>query len=140
MSLVYGQRQVEEAHTHQWLQMRDQGYDTILNDRLDPVTLSDREEALLEWLDYGVRQAWKLAEPLAEGGIEVEALEQITERWRDDTTELRRMGLHWLALSFEVMSMLKHGLRGAERIADLVKAMKSYSYLDQGVQQEVNLH
>ncbi|MBW4693138.1 MAG: cyclic nucleotide-binding domain-containing protein [Lyngbya sp. HA4199-MV5] len=141
MNLVYGQRQVEEAHTQQWLQLRDQGYDVILNDRLDPATLSDREEALLEWLeDYEVKEAWKLAEPLAEGGMEVEALEQIIERWRDDTTELREMGLHWLALSFEVMSMLKHGLRGAERIAELVKAMKSYSYLDQGVQQQVNLH
>ncbi|PSB24670.1 sensor histidine kinase [Stenomitos frigidus] len=141
MSLVYGQRQVEEDHTQQWLQMRDRGYDAILNGRLDPATLSDREETLLEWLeDYGVKQAWKLSEPLAEGGVAVEALEQITERWRDDTTELREMGLHWLALSFEVMSMLKHGLRGAERISDLVKAMKSYSYLDQGVQQEVNLH
>ncbi|MBW4474121.1 MAG: cyclic nucleotide-binding domain-containing protein [Stenomitos rutilans HA7619-LM2] len=141
MNLVYGQRQVEEAHTQQWLTMRDQGYDAILNDRIDPATLSDREEVLLDWLeDYGVNEAWKLAEPLAEGGVEVEALEQIIERWRDDTTELREMGLHWLALSFEVMSMLTHGLRGAERIAELVKAMKSYSYLDQGVRQEVNLH
>jgi signal transduction histidine kinase len=62
------------------------------------------------------------------------------ERWRNDSTELREMGLHWLALSFEVMSMIKHGLRGAERISELVQAMKSYSYLDQGIQQEVNLH
>jgi signal transduction histidine kinase len=36
--------------------------------------------------------------------------------------------------------MIKHGLRGAERISELVQAMKSYSYLDQGVQQDVNLH
>ena len=41
-------------------------------------------------------------------------------------------------LWFEVMSMIKHGLRGAEKISELVQAMKSYAYLDQGVQQEVN--
>ncbi|MBW4454705.1 MAG: cyclic nucleotide-binding domain-containing protein [Nostoc indistinguendum CM1-VF10] len=141
MNLVYGQRNVEEAHTQDWLRLRDQGYDAILNNRLDPVTLSDRETVLLDWLeDYGVKQAWKLAEPLAEGGIEVETLDQIMERWRNDGTELREMGLHWLSLSFEVMSMIKHGLRGAERISELVQAMKSYSYLDQGVQQEVNVH
>lgn len=141
MNLVYGQRQVEEAHTQHWFQVRDRGYDAILNERLDPVTLSDREEILLDWLeDYGVKQAWKLAEPLAEGGIEVETLNQLMERWRNDSTELREMGLHWLSLSFEVMSMIKHGLRGAERISELVQAMKSYSYLDQGIQQEVNLH
>ncbi|MBD0385260.1 MAG: cyclic nucleotide-binding domain-containing protein [Nostoc sp. C3-bin3] len=141
MNLVYGQRNVEEAHTQDWLKLRDQGYDAILNNRLDPVTLSDRETMLLDWLeDYGVKQAWKLAEPLAEGGIEVETLDQMMERWRNDGTELREMGLHWLSLSFEVMSMIKHGLRGAERISELVQAMKSYSYLDQGVQQEVNVH
>ncbi|MDZ8065450.1 MAG: ATP-binding protein [Nostoc sp. DedQUE08] len=141
MNLVYGQRNVDEAHTQHWLRVRDLGYDAILNNRLDPVTLSDREDILLEWLeDYGVNQAWKLAEPLAEGGVEVETLEQLMERWRNDDTELREMGLHWLALSFEVMSMIKHGLRGSERISELVQAMKSYSYLDQGTQQEVDIH
>ncbi|MBE9106335.1 cyclic nucleotide-binding domain-containing protein [Nostoc cf. edaphicum LEGE 07299] len=141
MNLVYGQRNVDEAHTQHWLRVRDRGYDAILNNRLDPVTLSDREEILLEWLeDYGVNQAWKLAEPLAEGGVEVETLQQLMERWRNDNTELREMGLHWLALSFEVMSMIKHGLRGSERISELVQSMKSYSYLDQGTQQEVDIH
>ena len=68
------------------------------------MTLSDRENVLLEWLeDYGVKQAWKLAEPLAEGGVEVETLDKMMERWRNDETELREMGLHWLSLSFEVM-------------------------------------
>jgi signal transduction histidine kinase len=141
MNLIYGQRQVEEAHTQQWLKARDDGYDAILNDRLDPLSLSDREAILLDWLeDYGVNQAWKLAEPLAEGGIEVETLNQLVQRWRDDPTELRELGLHWLSLSFELMSMIKHGLRGAERIAELVQAMKSYAYLDQSVQQEVDVH
>ncbi|MFN6465418.1 MAG: ATP-binding protein [Nostoc sp. DedVER02] len=141
MNLVYGQRNVEEAHTQEWLSVRDRGYDAILNNRLDPVTLSDRETVLLEWLeDYGVKQAWKLSEPLAEGGVEVETLDRLMERWRNDETELREIGLHWLSLSFEVISMIKHGLRGAERISELVQAMKSYSHLDQGVQQEVDVH
>lgn len=141
MNLVYGQRQVEPEHTQQWLQVRDAGYEAILSDRVDPVTLSDREDSLLNWLeDYGVEQAWQLAEPLAAGGIATETLEQLVERWRDDPTELREIGLRWLALSFEVMSMIKHGLRGAERISELVQAMKSYSYLDQGSQQEVDIH
>jgi signal transduction histidine kinase len=141
MNLVYGQQQVDEAHTLEWLTVRDAGYDAILNDRVDLINLGDREETLLNWLeDYGVNQAWKLAEPLATAGVEPETLEQLMRRWRDDPTELREMGLHWLALSFEVIAMTKHGLRGAERIAELVKSMKSYSYLDQGVQQEVDIH
>lgn len=141
MNLVYGQHNVEEAHTQQWLQARDEGYDTILHDHLDLTELSDREEELLEWLEaYGVGNAWNLAAPLAIGGVRVEMLETLTQRWRDDSTELRDMGVRWLALSFDVMSMIKSGLRGAERIAELVQSMKAYSYLDRGVQQLVDVH
>ncbi|MBC7968972.1 MAG: cyclic nucleotide-binding domain-containing protein [Verrucomicrobia bacterium] len=141
MNLVYGQRQIEAAHTHQWEQARDEGYETILHDRLNLAAASDREEQLLEWLEaYGVANAWNLAEPLSLGGVTVETLDQLTARWKDDSTELRDMGVRWLALSFDVMSMIKSGLRGAERISTLVQSMKAYSYLDQGVQQLVDVH
>ncbi|MBD3884084.1 cyclic nucleotide-binding domain-containing protein [Phormidium tenue FACHB-886] len=141
MNLVYGKVQVEEAHTQQWLKARDDGYDAISKKRVDPITLSDREEELLDWLeDYGVDSAWKLAEPLAEAGITIETLEQLTERWKTDSTELRDLGVRWLALSFEVMSMITSGLHGAERIANLVHSMKSYSHLDQGARQIVDVH
>jgi signal transduction histidine kinase len=141
MNLVYGQRQVDEAHTQQWLKVRDDGYEVILNQRIGALTLRDREDELLAWLeDYGVENAWKLAEPLAEAGVQVETLETLMKRWKDDPTELRDMGLRWLSLSFEVMSMIGSGLRGAERIAELVHSMKSYSHLDQGAQQIVDVH
>ena len=141
MNLVYGQHNIEPAHTQQWEQVRDQGYETILHDRPDLTQLSDREEELLAWLEtYGVANAWNLAAPLASGGITVATLATLTTPWRDDPTELRDMGVRWLALSFDVMAMIKSGLRGAERITDLVQAMKSYSYLDQGVQQLVDVH
>jgi signal transduction histidine kinase len=141
MNLVAGQHQIDEAHTQQWLSVRDDGYKAILNKRIAPVTLSDREDHLLDWLeDYGVDEAWKLAEPLAQAGIEVETLESLITPWRDDPTEMRDMGLRWLGLSFEVMSMIASGLRGAERIAELVQSMKSYSHLDQGAQQIVDVH
>lgn len=141
MNLVYGQRQVEEEHTQQWLKVRDEGYDTIINGRINSITLNEREEQLLEWLEaYEVESAWNLAEPLAAGGMDVETLAGLMERWQDDPTELRDMGLRWLALSFDVMSMIASGLRGAKRISELVQSMKSYSYMDQGAQQIVDVH
>lgn len=141
MNLVVGQQQIEEAHSRQWEQARDDGYEIILHDRPNLTTLSDREEELLEWLEtYGVANAWNLAEPLAIGGVTVETLTNLTTRWQNDPTELRDMGVRWLALSFDVVSMIKSGLRGAERIAELVQSMKAYSYLDQGVQQLVDVH
>jgi signal transduction histidine kinase len=141
MNLVYGSQQVDADHTQEWLQARDDGYEAILKSKFNALELSDREEEILEWLeDYGVADAWKVAAPLAMGDLQVQQLDHLMERWRDNTTELRDLGLRWLALSFDVMSMISSGLRGAERIAELVKSMKSYSYLDQGTQQLIDIH
>lgn len=141
MNLVTGRQNIEESHIQLWEQARDRGYESILHDRLDLSILSDREEELTEWLEeYGVENAWNLAEPLASSGINVETLEILTERWRDDRTELKDIGIRWLALSFDVISMIKSGLRGAERISELVQSMKSYSHLDRGVRQLVDIH
>lgn len=141
MNMTYGQQNPDPAHTQDWQDTRDRGYEAILNQTVDAMTLSDREDALLDWLEnYGVEDAWKLSEPLAIAGVEVSALNRLTAPWRDDSTELRDMGLRWLALSFDVMSMIKNGLRGAERISDLVQSMKSYSHLDRGAQQFVDVH
>ncbi|MEA5448300.1 ATP-binding protein [Leptolyngbya sp. CCNP1308] len=141
MNMLYGQQQPAEADIQRWQQVRDAGYDTILKGGANAATMSDREEELLDWLeDYGVAQAWKLAEPLALAGIDIPTLEKLTAPWRDNPTQLRDMGIRWLALSFEMMSMIQSGQHGAERIATLVKSMKSYSYMDQGARQMVDLH
>jgi signal transduction histidine kinase len=141
MNLIYGQRQVDEAHTAQWLEIRDRGFAAIANPPINPLELSDREDRLLEWLeDYGVQEAWKLVEPLALGGVEPEMLSPMMEPWRDDSTEFRDLGLRWLALSFDVMAMIGNGLNGAERISTLVHSMKSYSYMDRGAQQKIDIH
>ena len=141
MNLVYGQRNVDEAHTARWLKVRDDGYDFIIARKFDPIAQMDREDTILDWLeDYGVENAWKLAEPLAAGNVDVSVLEKLMERWRDDPTELRDMGIRWLALSFEVMTMIQSGLRGAERVSELVQSMRSYSHLDRGAKQQVDVH
>ena len=141
MNLTYGQQNPEPEHTQDWQSTRDQGYEVILHQTIDSLTLSDREEEILNWLeDYGVEDAWKLSEPLAAAGVETVTLSRLMDPWRYHPTELRDMGLRWLALSFDVMSMIKSGLRGAERISDLVQSMKSYSHLDRGAQQIVDVH
>jgi signal transduction histidine kinase len=141
MNMVAGQHQLDEAHTQEWLQARDAGYDIIVQNRMDPLALGDREDRLLDWLeDYGIDDAWKLAEPLAESGIEIETLDRLSDRWRNDATEMREMGIRWLALSFDVLTMITSGLRGAKRMSELVQSMKSYSHLDQGVRQLVDIH
>ena len=141
MNLVYGQQQVDDEHTQQWEALRDRGFEAILHPKNDPLAQGDREDALTDWLeDYGVEDAWKLAEPLAVGEVDTDTLDVLMERWRENKTELREMGLRWLALSFDVMNMVASGLDGAERISTLVQSMKSYSYMDRAAQQEIDVH
>jgi len=141
MNLVTGQAGLREAEIKQWIGERDRGYEVIVNKFVDPVTMGDREDELSTWLeDYGIEDAWNLATPLAEAGVEIKTLAQLTAPWRNDSSELKDMGVRWLGLSFEVMSTIKGGLRSAERISELVQSMKSYSYLDQGAQQLVDVH
>ncbi len=140
MNLVYGQRNMDEAYTQKWQQLREQGYENLANNILDPLALSQREDELSDWLeDYGVENPWNLAEPLALAGIEIAVLQEMMEPWRNDPTELRDQGIRWLALSFEVMVAIQNGLKGAEHISELVQSMKSYTYLDQGAQQVIDV-
>ncbi|WP_264327971.1 sensor histidine kinase [Romeriopsis navalis] len=141
MNLLYGQQQVDAAHTAQWLEVRDRGFEAIAHPQNDPLAQGDREDALTDWLeDYGVKDAWKLVEPLAAGEVTTDILDTLMARWRNDQSELRDLGIRWLALSFDVMSMIHNGLDGAERISTLVQSMKSYSYMDRAAQQQVNIH
>jgi len=141
MNLRYGQQQVDEAHTQEWLEVRDRGFKAIATPTNDPLEQGDREDALTDWLeDYGVEEAWQLVEPLASGAVDPATLAQLTERWHHETGELRDMGIRWLSLSFDVMAMIRNGLDGAERILELVQSMKSYSYMDRAAQQQINIH
>ncbi len=141
MNLVYGQQRADAAHTQQWLDLRDRGYAAIADPQNDPLAQSDREDTLTDWLEtYGIEDTWKLAEPLAAGEVEPADLEPLVALWRDDPTELREMGLRWLALSFDVMRMIRNGLDGADRISKLVHSMKSYSYMDRAAQQKIDIH
>jgi signal transduction histidine kinase len=141
MNLVYGQQQVDQEHTQKWEELRDRGFAAIANPKNDPMAQSEREDALTDWLeDYGIEDSWRLAEPLAAGEVDLAVLELLMERWRAHPSELREMGIRWLALSFDVMGMVTSGLDGAERISTLVQSMKSYSYMDQAAQQLINIH
>ncbi len=141
MNLVYGQNQADEAQTEKWLEERDRGFEAITHPKNDPIVQGDLEAALTDWLeDYGVENAWELAEPLAAGEVDPTTLDTLMNPWRDDPTEMRDMGIRWLALSFDVMNMIQSGLEGADRISTLVQSMKSYSYMDRAAQQKINIH
>lgn len=141
MNLSYGKRNVDEDHTAQWRALRDKGFDFICQQRLSSKELAIREDGFLDWLEQqDIPDAWELAAALAASGLSSDDIEAVAARWQDDPTPMRYQGIQWLALSFEVLSMLVDGQRASQRITELVDAVRSYSHVDRDVQQEVDVH
>lgn len=105
---------------------------------LDSLTQSDREEALGEWLyDHDVDEAYEIAPLFVSAGVTPRTLEQLHELIGDD---LFADGVRWIGASLTSGMLLNEVERSMTRISDLVKAVKSYSYMDQAPQQEIDVH
>lgn len=103
----------------------------------DPLTISEREDQLQEWLeDHRVGQEWELAPVLASFGWTMDELEQLDERF--SPTQLPVV-LRWLAANSSVYDLLEEVGKSAEAMSEIVKAVKTYSYLDRAPIQEVDV-
>ncbi len=114
------------------------GQRALIPTEMDPVARSDREAELEDWLDEnGIENTWELAPQLAGLDYDVETLEALAATY---SAEMLPALLEWMAASYAVYRVLDEIGQGAGRISEIVKALKSYVYLDQGPVQEVNVH
>jgi signal transduction histidine kinase len=98
---------------------------------------ADREDAVAAWLaDLGVQDTWDLAPALVEVGWEPETLESATKEMPRD---LARHFARWLGLRTTAEQMVGDLGIAANRISELVRIVKEYSYLDQAPVQELDL-
>jgi signal transduction histidine kinase len=105
---------------------------------MDPLERSDREYELECWLEErGVADAWELAPRLVSLDFDAARLAELVDSFgRRDLPAI----IGWLSASYNVYSLLNEIGEGSGRISAIVKALKSYSYLDQGPVQIVNVH
>jgi signal transduction histidine kinase len=96
----------------------------------------EREEAIQSWLEArSVAEAWKLAPLLAEASVSDSQLESFAGAAENSLgPELTRF-----ATLLEMERIAGELENSTTRISDLVKAIKEYSYMDQGSQQEVDV-
>jgi signal transduction histidine kinase len=103
----------------------------------DPLALSEQEDGLQEWLeDHGVGEAWELAPVLVSSGWDRDELERVAERF--SVTQLPVV-VRWLGAGSLVYGLLEEVGKSAEAMSEIVKAVKTYSYLDQAPIQEVDV-
>jgi len=105
---------------------------------IDTLERSDCEQEIAECLlKHGIERAWDLAPALVEAGCETEWFEHMYDRfpgevWPDLIARI--------AASLTIVGLLKDIENSSCRISDLVRAIKEYTYMDQGPEQEVDLH
>lgn len=105
---------------------------------LDHLARSDRAEAIANWLDErGVASAWDLAPTFVHTGLDLTWLTELTSKL---PPESHADALGWLEARLNLKSLVSQIEQSTGRIAELVKAVKSYSYMDQAPMQEVDIH
>lgn len=105
---------------------------------LSSMQRNDREEALTEWLErFGITEPWEAAAVMVSAGIDVAWLEQFNSPLPPSA---RVHAIGWLKSRLLLKSICREIEQSTSRIAELVKAVKSYSYMDQAPTNEVNVH
>ncbi|MDQ6863326.1 MAG: ATP-binding protein [Thermoproteota archaeon] len=105
---------------------------------LDALTESDKEEQITSWLDtHGVADSWKLAQTLVAAGLDTVHLDNIRNNLPSDSLP---DVLSWLNARLSSEVLLNEIEQSTLRISELVKAIKTYSYMDQAPIQEIDVH
>ncbi len=106
--------------------------------QLDHLVRSDRSDAIATCLDsHGVPNAWDLAPTFVNAGLDVDwlakAIKTLPPASHVDAVQ-------WLEARLNLKSLTTQIEQSTGRIAELVKAVKSYSYMDQSPMQEIDVH
>jgi len=103
----------------------------------DALATSDLEEQIDSLLrSHGQNDLWQMAADLARKNVKPEALESLFATLDSETA---RAALVRIAASVEVATLLNEIESGTSRIADLVRAIKEYTYMDQTPLQNVDI-
>ncbi len=105
---------------------------------LDPLDRSDQETGVQGWLEeHEVTERWDVAPLLVELGLGVSDLAAVAADFRPQQLS---GALATLADRYRRASLLSGLAESTDRIIGLVSALKSYTYLDQGPKQAVDIH
>ncbi|MDR3561769.1 MAG: ATP-binding protein, partial [Negativicutes bacterium] len=105
---------------------------------LDHLERSDLADSIATWLEArGVAVAWELAPTFANANVDTVWLEKFESKL---PAVSHAHALGWLEARLNLKSLLSQVEQSTGRISELVKAVKSYSYMDQSPMQEVDIH
>ena len=99
---------------------------------------SFREDAVQDWLqDRGIAEPWNYAATFVQGGIAEDELEDLAQQLPEGAIA---PAVRWMGESLAVQDHSNVITRSSNRISELVGAVKAYSFRDQAIEQEVDIH
>jgi signal transduction histidine kinase len=122
-----------------WQEMTDKAKEQASKPpELDALARSDLEYEMEEWLEsQGVEECWVAAPSLVNLRFSQEDLEAIALEFSPEQLSIL---VQWLTATYNSHNLFAELKQGANRISSIVKALKTYSYLDQAPVQSVDLH
>jgi signal transduction histidine kinase len=103
----------------------------------DPIALSDREDELSDWLDeHGVDHGWEIAPALAAAGAGTDWCDRAAAALPGPALQ---PGLECVASMFSATALLAEVKESTRRVSELVGAIKSYSQMDRGSVQHIDV-
>ncbi|WP_305782476.1 ATP-binding protein [Symbioplanes lichenis] len=106
---------------------------------LTAIQAADREDELGDWMDERhVTGAWDLAPVFAQGGLDIDCLDDIEARV--GTPELLDQAIHWIGYALETEQLMSDIEDATGRVSSLVTAAKQYSQLDRAAHQWIDVH
>jgi signal transduction histidine kinase len=133
-----GQLARDEISAHQFSDLDALRQDlTGHPNRRDPMALADAEDAVVGWLDrHGVAAGWQIAPVLVAGGADIAWCDRVADAL--DGPALAP-GLTWVASALSMATLLAEVKEATTRVSDLVAAVRSYSQMDRGSRQQVDV-
>lgn len=105
---------------------------------LEHLERSDREERIGTWLQArSVAASWELAPTFVSADVDTAWLEEVAAKL---PAASHPDAMAWLEARLNLTLLLTQIEQSTGRIAELVKAVKSYSFMDQSPMQEVDIH
>jgi signal transduction histidine kinase len=104
---------------------------------LSALDAADAEEALLDSLEQlGVAEPWRVAEPLAAAGLDAAWLDRVAQA----AGPAASAATAWIAASLTARGLAAEIAESTDRMGTLVKAIKSYAFMDRGELVETDIH
>lgn len=105
---------------------------------LDTLARTDREDEVEAWLtSQQIDKGWELATDMVALGLDPPALEELAATFAGEKLAATVM---WLSATYTLQSLAREIRDTMARVARIVGALKSYTYMDQAPVQQVDIH